>query len=37
MIMFVGKVAQWRWGQKRPDEWSKYALSSQLEDFIFDH
>lgn len=29
MIMFVGKVAQWRWGQKSLDEWSKYALSSK--------
>lgn len=25
LIMFVGKVAQWRWGQKHPEEWSEYT------------
>ncbi|GAQ05957.1 hypothetical protein ALT_3278 [Aspergillus lentulus] len=29
MIMFVGKVAQWRWGQKRPDEWTQLKLDEQ--------
>lgn len=24
LIMFAGKVALWRWGQKRPEEWGKH-------------
>jgi hypothetical protein len=26
MIMFVGGVAQWCWGQKSPEEWSEHYL-----------
>ncbi|KAF4161727.1 hypothetical protein CNMCM6936_003130 [Aspergillus lentulus] len=29
MIMFVGKVAHWRWGQKRPDEWTQLKRDEQ--------
>ncbi|KAK9623552.1 hypothetical protein V6Z94_004457 [Aspergillus fumigatus] len=29
MIMFVGKVAQWRWGQKSLDEWTRLKLDEQ--------
>lgn len=29
MIIFVGEVAQWRWGQKSPEEWSEYYLHQE--------
>lgn len=30
MIMFVGQVAKWRWGQKLPDEWGKHTYDLAL-------
>ncbi|KAJ5085066.1 hypothetical protein N7532_009837 [Penicillium argentinense] len=29
MITFVGEVAQWRWGQKSPEEWTQLSLKEQ--------